>query len=221
MNAPSCGRQEELLDFLYGELGNVEANDFQTHLHDCAACSEELAAFNGVRESVLGWRNETLGAAASVPNTTLLHERRSALAAVRAFFDFSPLWLKGAVALVVLLFCVLGGLSVRNLRRANAPIIVQNGPVVAPQTSDFNAAVERGVKEKLAQLKQASSDGSKSPTLPARAAKNRGLHTTNNLFQVAQRPLSRSERAELAADLRLVSSPHEKEADLLDDGINR
>jgi len=217
-NAPNCGRQEQLLDFLYGELGEVEAKYFQKHLHECAACSEELAAFGGVRNSVISWRDQTLGAASSVPKVALLHDRRSALAALRAFFDFSPLWLKGAVAAAVILFFVLVGLSVRNVQGLNATI-ASNGPVVVPAGSDFNAAVERGVKEKLAQLNQPSpSDGTPSPTVPQRAVKNRNLRSTSNPLQLAQRPLSRSERAELAADLRLVSSHRENEADLLDDG---
>jgi hypothetical protein len=44
---------------------------------------------------------------------------------------------------------------------------------------------------------------------------------SNNPIQKARRPLSKTEREQLAADLRLVTAANESELDLLDDGINQ
>jgi hypothetical protein len=217
-NAPNCERRDELLEFLYGELADSEAKRFQSHLRECTACSEELNDFSGVRQSVIAWRHETLGAIPT--SSTVLHDKRSALAALRAFFDFSPLWLKGAVGVAAMLFVVLIGLSLRNLQRSNPPhdVMIVPAPAASNQ-AQINAEVERRVKEELASKEQKTpSITVASPVQPA-IVKNRRKVISNNPLEVAQRPLSRSERAELAADLRLVS--HRDSEDLLDDGINR
>ena len=59
--APQCGRENDLVGFLYGELNDAEAQTFQRHVRDCSSCNAELAAFSDVRESVVTWRNESLG----------------------------------------------------------------------------------------------------------------------------------------------------------------
>src|SRR6266540_2753816 len=59
--APNCGRENDLITFLYGELNDVEARTFQRHVRVCASCNAELEAFRDIRESVVAWRNEALG----------------------------------------------------------------------------------------------------------------------------------------------------------------
>ena len=44
---------------------------------------------------------------------------------------------------------------------------------------------------------------------------------SNNSSQKARRPLSRTERQQLAADLRLITANHDSELNLLDDTINQ
>ena len=41
----TCGRENDLIGFLYGELNEVERIAFQRHLKECAACDTELAGF--------------------------------------------------------------------------------------------------------------------------------------------------------------------------------
>ena len=67
----NCGRANDLISFLYGELNDSQSQTFQRHLRECAQCNAEFAGFSNVRQSVVGWRNESLGAMASperVPN---------------------------------------------------------------------------------------------------------------------------------------------------------
>lgn len=138
--ARGCGREGELLAYLYGESAPAEAAAFRRHLADCAACGEELAAFGGVRASVGEWREEVMrsipalnvaervapsASGASAVKTeararefghaagpTRAHERtRSASAALREFFSLSPLWLRAATAAATVIFCVLAVLT--------------------------------------------------------------------------------------------------------------
>ena len=61
-----CGRAGQLLGYLYGESAAAERADFERHLHDCAACRDELAAFAHVRGSVADFRAELLQTAPAV-----------------------------------------------------------------------------------------------------------------------------------------------------------
>src|SRR5258708_7972826 len=110
VNAMNCGRENDLIAFLYGELNDVESQTFERHLHDCHACSTELTAFGLIRESVVNWRNESLGGGL----TRVAQEKPSALRALREFFNLSPLWMKGAVAFASVLFCLLAGLPIAH-----------------------------------------------------------------------------------------------------------
>src|SRR6185295_15393047 len=80
----------------------------QTHLQQCNSCREEAASFGVVRESITAWRDEALAGFVASPVTTT-PQKKSALAALRQFFDLSPLWLKGATAFAAVTFCVLVG----------------------------------------------------------------------------------------------------------------
>src|SRR5215212_2582577 len=107
-NSHDCERGPDLIAFLYDEADEREAREFQLHLQECSACRGEVASFGVVRQSITTWRDEALsGFVSSAPAKT-----KSALAALREFFDLSPLWLKGATALATLTFCLLAGLAV-------------------------------------------------------------------------------------------------------------
>jgi anti-sigma factor RsiW len=136
-DARGCGREEELLAYLYGESAPEESADFRRHLADCAACVEELAAFGGVRASVSEWREEVMRSipalnvaervaphASASKSETLAPEgaraveaerthtrKRSASAALREFFSLSPMWLRVGTAAAALVLCALAALT--------------------------------------------------------------------------------------------------------------
>src|SRR3712207_3604323 len=125
-NAPAgCGRGEELVAYLYGESGHRASQDFRRHLDSCDSCREELAAFGGVRNSLAFWRDsllaeapapslsESFAPAADVRRFVAPAPERSALAALRAFFSLSPLWLRAGAVAAALSFCVLAALAFR------------------------------------------------------------------------------------------------------------
>lgn len=231
-NALICGRENDLIGFLYGELNEVEAIAFQRHLKECAACNTELANLGEVRESVVAWRNESLGSVAFPAQVTTpletLRATPSAVAALREFFNLSPLWMKGAVAFAAVLFCVFAGLAVARLRETPpAPVAVTPGvSTVSPQ--EMKALVDQRVQEELNRIKNHEptpppplTENDSSPRNPVRRVANRNTQVALSASaQKARRPLSKTEREQLASDLRLVSA-NDSDLDLLDDRINQ
>lgn len=235
----NCGRENDLIAFLYGELSDAESRTFQHHMRDCPACVAELTALSDVRDSVVAWRNESLGGVLSTGKmsdsrvTKLSEQKPSALAALKEFFNLSPLWMKGAVALATLVFCVLAGLAVARWQYLPSPAVATNPnrPVYSEQ--QVNELVEQRVQDEIQRIKSSKDPtltpplvvDNSSPRNPVRRVKP-DVELTNKVAnfgkqQRARRPLSRVEREQLAADLRLTYGNNDGELDLLEDKINQ
>lgn len=234
--SPTCEQENELIAFLYGELSAVESQAFQHHMQDCSSCSGELAAFSNIRSSLVAWRDESLGSISS-PATTpygasfgVVRKKPSALAAWREFFNLSPLWMKGAVAFATLLFCLFAGLSVARLRNNPPEPLARNSASpkgTAYSDDELNALVERRVQDELRRIKN-STDASPAPQIvadrPSTHVPMRRMATRGDAVATSspgRRPLTKLERDQLAADLRLVAVNNDSELDLLDDRINQ
>jgi len=216
-NSPDCERAPDLMAFLYDEASEAEASDFQLHLQECGSCRAEVAAFGVVRESITAWRDEALAGFVSSP-VLKKPSTKSALAALRQFFDLSPLWLKAATALAAVTFCVLAGLAI--VKRENNHVSstqVNQGNVYTQQD------VDRIVKEELAKQKSepAPVETAQDSALGVKPPKPKGSRTaTPNQLAKSRRPLSRAEREQLAAELRLLSTD-DASLNLLGDRINQ
>ena len=198
-----------MIAFLYNETDDRETRDFELHLQQCSTCREEIAAFGSVRESITAWRDEALsGFVATMPV-----RKKSALAALRQFFELSPLWLKGATAFALLAFCVLAALAIVRLK-TTAPTLTAANPAAVYTEEDVN----RRVKEALANQPKPN-QAVETPAVVVASPKPKPQRITKP-SQVAKsrRPLSKSEREQLAADLRLL---HDADLDLLGDRINQ
>lgn len=211
-NSPGCERAPDLIAFLYGEADEREARDFQLHLQQCNSCREEVASFSDVRESITAWRDEALAGFVSTPMSAQ-PKTKSALAALRQFFDLSPLWLKGATALAAVTFCVLAGWA-----------LFKSNNQVSPTTVAYTQQdVDRIVKEALA--KQTRVQPPVETPSPENVALNfpkpkpKSSQATKSTR--SQRPLSKEEREQLAAELRLLSSDDDSTLHLLGDRINQ
>jgi anti-sigma factor RsiW len=225
-----------LIAFLYGELNDAGSQAFQQHMQDCSLCSGELAAFSNIRSSVVAWRNESLGGISSPAITpdaapiAVIRENPSALVALRAFFNLSPLWMKGAVAFATLLFCLFAGLSVARLR--NTPIAPVADNAASPNSGAYsdqklNALVEQRVQDELQRIKISTDELPASQVVkdrPSSGVAVRRMATRGDAVATSspgRRPLTKVEREQLAADLRLVAVNNDSELDLLDDRINQ
>ena|SRR2546421_2025408 len=235
VHAPVCGRQNDLIAFLYGELDQRERTAFRSHMQDCRSCSSEFAEFTDIRESVVAWRNEALGGATSsaVETSPVVRADRpglTALTALREFFNLSPLWMKGAVVFASLLFCLFAVLAAARLRETPPAPVANDSNLKVYSEQQLSAVVARRVQDELQRIKN-SSVPEAPPAIVVKGPANRVTRgrPANRVTQVAstdshlkaRRPLSKVERQQLAADLRLITGPTEGDLDLLDDRINR
>jgi len=209
-HSPTCERAADLIAFIYNEADDQEAQDFQLHLRDCSSCREEAASFGVVRESIVTWRDEALAGFVSTPVTT--HDRKSAWTALRQFFDLSPLWLKGATAFALVVFCLLVGIVIFRNRERQVEMTNKN-----PNAIYTEQDVNRIVKEALAKA---------TPTLPVETPADKPPTVKYQKPKTAQyaksrRPLSRAEREQLAADLRLLSTSDDEALHLLGERNNQ
>jgi Putative zinc-finger len=134
-NTNSCARSEDLVTYLYGEASLDEAKDFEAHVELCASCRKELMSFGAVRQAVGEWRNLSLGALASpafeadatrgFAPAVIASRRRSAMLALREFFQLSPAWMRAATAIVALLFCALAAIAVAYFVRQPQTVVVE------------------------------------------------------------------------------------------------
>ena len=208
---PDCERVSDLIAFLYNETDERERRDFQLHLNECSTCREEVASFGVVRESITEWRDEALAGFVSQPVAT---NRKSALAALRQFFDLSPLWLKGATAFAVVVFCVLAAIAFVNLQRDNVQVPSTTMTSEAKYTQED---VDRLVNQALARQETPEVQPPRILIESPKPKKSRN----SNVSQLAKRPLSRAEREQLAADLRLLSTDEDATLHLIGDRINQ
>ena len=210
---PDCERASDLIAFLYNEANERERRDFQLHLNECNTCREEVASFGVVRESITAWRDEALAGFVARPVATKATSK-SALAALRQFFDLSPLWLKGAAAFAVVAFCVLAAFAFVKLQGNNVQVPSSSTGIVYTQDD-----VNRIVKNVLAEQENKLSVSGQRITSVESPKRKKSRQSYSRQFAKSRRPLSKAEREQLAADLRLLSTDYDLQ--LLGDRINQ
>jgi len=216
LNNSTCDRQDDLISFLYGE---ADANDFKQHLQVCKSCQQEFDSLGGVRESIALWKTEAFSAP-RVEIAPVPVRRRSAVAALREFFALSPLWMKGAVSFVAVVFCAMAILLVNRTNPAPPPISSTSARYTE---QEMRAAVAKALDDQAKQFAATTAANNPQEVRPAPAPiKNRQAAPANRAGQWAShKPLSRSERQQLASDLRLLSSREEDTLNLIGDRINQ
>lgn len=220
--SPACDCADELVSVLYGEASEREEHDFQLHLKECDSCRAEFAAFAQVRESIGEWRDEALtgfvasqdvASPAAAPHAMPVQPmRKSSLAAMRQFFDLSPMWLKGAVGFAAVVFCVLAALAVF---RPNPEV-----PQVATAGTDAvytQADVDRAVQQALAKQEEQHIVPPRPTVVVESTPTDKSTVAKRGRGPEAQRPFSRAEREQLAADLRLLSGDDDLDLELPSD----
>lgn len=216
-NSPGCERASDLLAFLYDEANESEKRDFELHLKECVGCRQEVDSFGLVRESITAWRDEALSGFVSTPLATTA-TTKSSLAALQQFFDLSPLWLKGATAFAVLAFCVLAALAIFHRAERDNPASSAKNPDAIYTQED----VDRLVKQALVNHESSNQPtlAKKEPVPTVQSLKPKRVPAQNQ-FAKSRRPLTRTEREQLAADLRLLSNDDEAGLTLIGDRINQ
>ena len=223
-NTQACARTNDLISFLYGEVGECDTRDFERHLQQCSNCQSEIASFTLIRGAVGEWKTEVMTVLSPAYESKLGQPSRqkSAIAALREFFALSPLWMKGALAFATVLFCIL---AVRTVGRLAAE---QPQPMTAVVPSDakyseqeMRSILEKALAEKTAALISNRNENVK--TVQKRVPQPNTGRVPAGSTQMARgrRPLTKSELEQLAADLRLFSTRDDEGLDLLGDRINQ
>jgi hypothetical protein len=230
-----CHRAEDLVTYLYAEASEVDAKDFTEHLQQCDACRSEFGVFQQVHDSILLWRNEALGSAfrpAAVsaeskvdPTPYMQHERKlTALAALREFFSVSPFWLRAATGFAALLLCVLAGLTIS--RSWSRPVELANKGIEPKYSQqEFDQAVQRRLDE-IARLNNQQTLPKVNDSSTTKKPLDNGSRTQLAVSRIQPRTprprgLSRQEREQLAADLRLIPRDDEELPFVLSDEPNQ
>jgi len=217
LNNSTCERTDDLISFLYGE---PDANDFKQHLQACKSCQNEFDSLCGVRESLALWKTEAF-TAPRVEIAPVPVRRRSAVVALREFFALSPLWMKGAVSFAVLVFFAMAVLLVN--RTSPAPPPISNANKATYSEEEMRAAVAKALDAQAKKFAATTVASNPQEVRPAPVPiKNRQVAPANRAGQWAfHKPLSKSERQQLASDLRLLSSREEDTLNLIGDRINQ
>jgi hypothetical protein len=226
----TCDRSDDLIAFLYHELGEQDARNFQQHVPQCGRCESEIRSFGEIRQSIVSWRDASLGAAWSTDAVTdrqtafaapaaEVRIRPSALAAIREFFSLSPIWMKGAAVFASLLFCVCAVMAIAYLKNRNS-VIVQSPGDQTYSRKDMDAEIAKAVQMKEDEIKnkQEKIKDVAVGSHPAKAPK-RSVHMEQASYAGLRKPWTRRERRELAADLGLLVSRDEDDLDLVTDKI--
>jgi anti-sigma factor RsiW len=215
-----CERGGDLLSFLYGETDERETRDFGQHLEKCEFCRSELSAFGQVRESISLWKHESLSPSLP-PRVELVAQQKSAISAIRQFFDLSPLWLKGAVGFTVVVFCVMAVLAFASLQ--SKPVQSSTAKYSDEQLRQAVAdALKERSMETVAATNQQDENQPKVRTDNESPRKITARHSSSSTrWTKTSKPLSRSERDQLATDLRLLTTKDDDGLNLLVDRINQ
>ena len=219
-----CERCDDLISFLYDELGDREVRHFEQHLASCDSCRTQLEGFREVRSNVVAWRDQSLGMAVLPGRANLgirQTEKPSALTAIRQFLTLSPLWLKGAVTLASILFFAVIAFLVMSLN--SKPAAPQAGRNKLYSEEEMRARVEAGIQERLHELNSRKDDFVKEPPVPPVAVdiQKPKSRTVRFVAKTRRAPLSKSERQQLAVDLGLISPVDDSDLNLLGEQINR
>jgi hypothetical protein len=137
--------------------------------------------------------------------------------------------MKGAVAFASLLFVIFAGLAVTRLPEAPKTTVPTISAVDSSTTyseQQLKAIVERRVQDELLRLKQSTDQLATTQGVSERLTGGVAVRrmTRNDVVTSSsptRRPLSKVEREQLAADLRLVAVNNDGDLDLLDDRINQ
>jgi hypothetical protein len=239
-DAPICERGNDLISFLYGEIDEDAARgferDFERHLLNCAGCQSDLSAFKQIRSSVVAWRQESLGgitansiSASRAVNRGSDLRKPSAIGAIREFFNLSPLWLKGSIAFASVLFCVLSVIALGRLFEKPGPVVVADEKLYTEK--ELRAKIDDAMKSQSQDRASKGNTILPAPVKPRlvnnqqqaklqRTGTSRSKESLAANPKVRRGPLTRSEREQLAADLRLIVPQDDADLDLLSDGNN-
>jgi hypothetical protein len=205
--SPHCGRKDDLLDYLYGEMKAASRPAFDRHLDECDSCRAELKAFGRVRDDLSAWQ---VGFA---PRTEVVLARRR-LELLRELISSFPAWVRGAALAGAVAALLLVALSLAHTRVNfnGGDFAIQFGPSRAetvslpPSSEEIDKQVQAAVARQQRQMQaefQAQVAGLKQQLVAEHKAQ---LEAVSAQQQVKIQAVRASLRSEIARVERLNRS---------------
>ena len=102
----NCDMHEALVSYLYDEASAEESRQVESHLKQCNACKQELAAFQGLRGVLQQWELDEMPVVRVNPPIA----RKSVLGTLKELLTVTPVWAKalGTAAAVMVILAATG-----------------------------------------------------------------------------------------------------------------
>lgn len=154
-----CGREEELVTYLYDEATAAERATFEQHLDQCAACRRELHSFERVRHDLSAWQLPLAPRVDIAPQRSTLEALRELLGSL-SFWPKAVMGAAAMAAIALITFALIGthisvgqgGFSVafgREIEKINA---------VPPAPTLTRAEAEALIQEATARVRAQAQD---------------------------------------------------------------
>lgn len=176
-----CEYADELVSYLYEEIGETEKMRFEAHLPKCALCAAELTDFSTVRSSIIEWCEAEFQQLAT-PVTQLpvqkatfrpsVSESGSLLAQIRALFSLSPAW-AGAATAAALVICLGLLLVAINFQRERDVTRVEKEAITEVVSSPKEETAELKAADSIKDNEAVSKESSKSPIIETKQIKSK------------------------------------------------
>ncbi len=166
---------DDIVSYIYNEIGVAERSKFENHLTNCALCTDEFAAISNARFSVFEWRREEFADLATPeivipypPTKIIVGETASAgpLAAIRAWLSLINFPVATAAGLVVLIGL---GFFVLRFNAGVEPPIAYNAKSITPVETFNTPDVARVTNPKQPEVVQDVVTPSRQPSRQIRA----------------------------------------------------
>lgn len=174
-NKNGCKFTDEIVSYMYDEIGEPERSKFEQHLMDCTVCTDEFAGISNARFSMYEWRKEEF-AHLPTPNIVIpYHEKVEAIGFFAGLRDLLTLsgWpaaatvAAGLIVSIGLGFAAVnylgGGLEMASNTSTNIavpPVVSPDNKVQAPDpvsNENENVVVGNNVDRQARPLRASSS----------------------------------------------------------------
>jgi anti-sigma factor RsiW len=127
----TCDDKEQLVAYLYDELGDGARRRVDEHLRICPACAGEVAGMAHVREELAGWAPPDAALGFTIVSTAKPAERMARVVRPARWWTPAsvPAWARAAAAVLI----VAAGLSIANLQVRYGPdgLVITTGWMAA------------------------------------------------------------------------------------------
>ena len=222
-NKQECVFADEIVSYIYDEIGAAERWKFETHLPGCGVCTDEFADVSNARFSVFEWHKEEFAHLAT-PEIIILYAAKQRvadenttvgfLAGLRGLLSVSRWPISVAAAVLV---CLGAGFLVMNyVSRGDQQIAVNakvNEQSVPPVVTPESAVRVQSPEILTANVPDTPETGASKNTAASREA--RRVNASENRRPKPERQLTATTQRNVDNSLGQIASPQKRKAPVL------